>query len=232
VNAPPVDILRRPLVALVHTYGVPASVASRDDGQHIVFADGAATLSALVDDDATVHAVDVALPAGSVFPLAFDGVTHRLVYGSTSSDAARDELAADAVTDSATFRVFRINDATDAVLVFDATTQRLTHVVLGDQGALLRLGYLTDPRPNQISFPYSAPQLRRTTVADGSGAHATVVRLDLDRGGVVTNVGVVIPSDDADFDNALKQKLLHDVYVPARLSGRPIGASIYREIRH
>jgi hypothetical protein len=232
MNAPPIEILHRPLAALVHTYGTPASVASRDDGQHIVFQDGASSLSALVDDDATVHAVDVVLPSGTAFPLAVDGTTHQLVFGTTTSDAARDELAPDAETDGANFRVFRIGAESDAVLVFDAATQRLTHVVLGDRGALLRLGYLSDPRPTQVRFPYTAPKLRRSVVPDGSGANATVLRLDLDRGGVVTNVSIVVPSDDAAVDTALKEKLVREVYVPAKLSGRAIGASVYREIRH
>jgi hypothetical protein len=232
VNAPAIEILHRPLAALVRTYGVPASVASRDDGQHVVFQDGGATLAVLVDDDATVHAVDVALPPGSVFPLLVDGTTHQLVYGTTTSDGARDELAADAETDGANFRVFRIGEESDAVLVFDGPTQKLTHVVLGDRGALLRLGYLTDPRPQQTRFPFVAPKLRRSAVGDGSGDRATIVRLDLDRGGVVTNAAIVVPSGDAAFDSALTEKLVHDVYVPAKLSGRAIGASVYREVRH
>jgi hypothetical protein len=232
VNAPPIEILHRPLAALVRSYGVPASVASRDDGQHVVFQDGAATLSALVDDDATVHAVDVALPPGSVFPLLVDGTTHRLVYGTTTSAGARDELAADAETDGANFRVFRVGAEDDAVLIFDGVGQTLTHVVVGDRGALLRLGYLTDPRPQQIRFPFVAPKLRRSAVPDGSGERATIVRLDLDRGGVVANVAVIVPSGDTAFDGALTERLTHDVYVPAKLSGRPIGASVYREVRH
>jgi hypothetical protein len=232
VIAPALDILHRPLAALVRAYGIPTSVTSRDDGQHVIFDDGPATLAALVDDDANVHAVDVALPPGAAFPLLIDGTTHQLVYGKTTSDGARDELAADAETDGANFRVFRLGEERDAVLVFDATSQTLTHVVLGDRGALLRLGYLTDPRPLQVRFPYVAPKLRRSEVAEGTGTHATIARLDLDRGGVVTNVSVVVPSGDDAYDSALTEKLAHDIYIPAKLSGRAIGASVYREIRH
>jgi hypothetical protein len=232
VNAPSLDILHRPLAALVRAYGTPTSVATRDDGQHVVFDDGTATLSALVDDDANVHAVDVALPAGAVFPLSLEGTTHRLVYGTTSSLAARDELATDAETEGTNFRVFRVGGDRDAVLIFDAKTQALTHVVLGDRGALLRLGYLTDPRPQQLRFPFVAPKLRGSAVTDGTGARATIVRLDLDRGGVVTNVSVIVPSGDTPYDTTLVERLAHDAYIPAKLSGRAIGASVYREIRH
>lgn len=232
MNAPPVDILHRPIAALVRSYGIPASVATRDDGQHFVFSDGTASMTALVDDDANVHAVDVALPPGTVYPIVVDGTTHRLVFGTTTSIGARDELAADAETEGANFRVFRLGEAQDFVLVFDAKTSTLTHVVLGDDGALLRLGYLADPRPDQLRFPYLAPKLRGTAVPDGSGPNATIVRLDLDRGGNVTNVTVIIPSDDAAYDTSLVRKLAHDVYIPAKLSNRAIGASVYREIRH
>lgn len=232
MNVPPVDILHRPVAALVRSYGTPASVATRDDGQHFVFSDGTASMTALVDDDANVHAVDVALAPGAAYPIVVDGTPHRFVFGTTTSIAARDELAADAETEGANFRVFRLGGAQEFVLVFDPQSSTLTHVVLGDRGALLRLGYLTDPRPQQLQFPYLAPKLRGTAVPDGTGPKATIVRLDLNRGGAVTNVTVIMPSDDPAYDTTLVQKLGHDVYIPAKLSNRAIGASVYREIRH
>jgi hypothetical protein len=54
----------------------------------------------------------------------------------------------------------------------------------------------------------------------------------VDRGGIVRNVAIVVPSDDATFDAALVQKLGSDTYAPAKLGGRAIGASVYREVRH
>ena len=48
--APAADVLHRPVAALVRAYGVPASVASRDDGQRFDFTDGAnGSFSAKVD---------------------------------------------------------------------------------------------------------------------------------------------------------------------------------------
>ena len=68
VAPPTVDLLHRPLAALVRAYGSPVSVATKDDGQHVIFGDAASSLEAIVDDDATVHAFDVgspqAVPAG------------------------------------------------------------------------------------------------------------------------------------------------------------------------
>ncbi|MEA2689901.1 MAG: hypothetical protein QOD51_2508, partial [Candidatus Eremiobacteraeota bacterium] len=230
---PPVaDLLHRPLAALVRSYGAPASVATRDDGQHVVFGDATASVSAVVDDDATIHAVDLAFPAGTKYAVDVDGKTHTFTFGATTSLGARDELAADAETEGANFRVFRRTADSGIVLVFEPKTSTLTHVVVGDRATLLRLGYLTDPTPTQTRFPFTAPVLRRTSVPDGSGARATVLRVDLDRGGVVRKVTVVIPSDDPSFDEQLVVKLSNDAYAPAKLGGRAIGASVLREVRH
>jgi hypothetical protein len=233
VIAPPTtDLLHRPLAALVRAYGAPASVATRDDGQHVVFGDATASVSAIVDDDATIHAIDLAFPAGTRYAVDVDGKTHTFTFGTTTSLGARDELAADAETEGANFRVFRRTPDSDIVLVFDPKTSTLAHVVVGDRATLLRLGYLTDPTPTQTRFPFTAPVLKRTAVPDGSGARATVLRIDLDRGGVVRKVAVVVASDDPAFDEQLVAKLSNDAYAPAKLGGRAIGASVFREVRH
>ncbi len=232
IAPPAVDLLHRPLAALVRAYGAPASVATRDDGQHVVFGEQSASVSAIVDDDATIHAIDLAFPAGTTYKLEVDGTPHTLIFGTTTSLGARDELAADAETEGANFRVFRRTPDSDAVLVFDPKTSKLAHVVVGDRATLLRMGYLADPTPIQSRFPFTAPVLRHTDVPDGSGPQATVLRLDLDRGGIVRKVSVVIASDDAAFDQKLVAQLGRDAYAPAKLGGRAIGASVWREVRH
>jgi hypothetical protein len=233
VIAPPaVDLLHRPLAALVRAYGAPVSVATRDDGQHVVFGDAAASISAIVDDEATIHAVDLVFPAGTRYALDVDGKSHTFTFGTTTSLGARDELAADAETEGASFRVFRRNAESSVVLVFDPASSMLTHVVVGDRATLLRLGYLADPRPLQSRFPFTAPVLKRSGVADGAGNRATVLRLDLDRSGNVRQVVVIVASDDATFDQQLVARLAQDAYAPAKLGGRAIGASVLREVRH
>lgn len=231
--APPVaELLHRPVAALVRAYGAPASVATRDDGQHVTFGDATGSVVAIVDDDATIHAVDLTFPAGTAYAIDVQGKPHTVTFGTTTSLGARDELAVDAETEGPNFRVFRRSGDSSVVLVFDAKTSKLAHVVVGDRATLLRLGYLADPIPTQTRFPFTAPVLRHTDVADGSGARATVVRLDLDRGGVVRNVAVVIASDDKAFDDQLVARVSHDAYAPAKLGGRAIGASVWREVRH
>lgn len=226
------DLLHKPVAALVRAYGAPTSVATRDDGQHVTFADAGGSVSAIVDDDATIHAVDLAFPAGTAYALDVQGKTHVVTFGTTTSLGARDELAADAETEGTHFRVFRRSGDTGVVLVFDAKSSTLTHVIAGDRATLLRLGYLADPTPTQSRFPFTAPVLKHSDVPDGSGARATVVRLDLDRGGVVRKVSVVIASDDKAFDDQLVARVSHDAYAPAKLGGRAIGASVWREVRH
>jgi hypothetical protein len=229
---PAVDVLHRPIATLVRTYGAPASVATRDDGQHVVFGDATANVSAIVDDEATIHAVDLLFPAGTRFSIDVEGKTHTFTFGATTSLGARDELAADAETEGTNFRVFRRTAASGLVLVFEPKTSLLTHVVIGDRATLLRLGYITDPTPVQSRFPFLAPVLKRTTVPDGAGEHATVLRIDLDRGGRVKNVAVIVASDDAAFDQQLVARMATDAYLPAKLGGRSIGASVLREVRH
>ena len=192
------------LPALVHLYGLPAAVATKDDGQHVTFVADGATLDAVVDDDATVHAFDLMQPPGTRYAIEVDGVTHTLIFGTTTSLAARRH--------------------------FDSANEQI--VLVGDRATLLRLGYLADPRPTQAQFPFAAPKLRHSKVADGTGAQATIVRIDLDRVGIVRNVSVVLASTDPVFDAALTARLAGDGYAPARLGGRSIGASVFREIRH
>jgi hypothetical protein len=231
--APPVaELLHRPVAALVRTYGAPASVATRDDGQHVTFGDATGSVVAIVDDDATIHAVDLAFPAGTKYVIDVQGKPHTVTFGTTTSLGARDELAVDAENEGTNFRVFRRSGDSGIVLVFDPKSATLTHVIAGDRATLLRLGYLTDPTPTQTRFPFTAPVLRHTDVPDGTGARATVVRLDLDRGGIVRKVAVMIASDDKAFDDQLVARISHDAYAPAKLGGRPIGASVWREVRH
>ena len=194
ISPPALDVLHRPIAALVRAYGAPTSVATRDDGQHVIFGDATASVSAIVDDDATIHAVDLLFPAGTRVSVEVEGKTHTFTFGTTTSLGARDELATDAETEGASFRVFRRSPETDLVLVFEPKTSLLTHVVTGD--------------------------------------HATVLRIDLDRGGIVRNVTVIVASDDADFDAQLVARLAHDAYAPAKLGGRSIGSSVLREVRH
>ena len=234
MTAPPVDaLLHLPVLALVREYGSPRSVGSRDDGQHFAFDDGAARIDAVVDDGGEVHAVDLAFPAGTPCTLALDdGDTHAVVFGTTTSLGARDALAAVAETEGANFRVFRRDAGSEAVLVFDPATQTLTHVVVGDRATLLRLGYVRAPQPAGPVFPFVAPVRRRSALAEGSGTRATVLQLDVDRLGIVRSVHVLVPSGDAAFDERAARSAADDVYAPATLAGRAIGATVFREVRH
>lgn len=236
IALPPPELLHRPVAALVRQYGAPTAVATRDDGQHFVFADATSSLTAYIGDndtDAIVHAIDVTLPSGTAYDVRLDdGATHHLVFGATTSIGARDALAAEAETEGTNFRVFRRSADSDVVLIFDAKTSMLARIVVGDRGALLRMGYLVDPMPTQHRFPYSAPVLKKSSVPEGTGARGTVFRLDVDRLGLVRNVAVVVPSDDAAQDAKLAKELDGDSYVPAKYGGRTIGASVYREVRH
>jgi hypothetical protein len=105
-------------------------------------------------------------------------------------------------------------------------------VVVGDRATLLRLGYVRAPQPAGPVFPFVAPVRRRSALAEGSGTRATVLQLDVDRLGIVRSVHVLVPSGDAAFDERAARSAADDVYAPATLAGRAIGATVFREVRH
>lgn len=210
--------LAAPVAALVRRCGAPARVASRDDGHHFTFLDAGATVDALVDPDRElVRALDVSAPAPEML---------RAFAAEATGPALPDTDFA-----FATSRAYRLDETRELVLVFDAKLERLTRVAIGERMALERLGIMPLP-VDQPPFPYVAPVLKHGALADGTGAQTTVVRIDVDRNGIVRNVAVVVASTDPAFDATLAARLGDDTYVPARLSGRPIAGSVFRELRH
>jgi hypothetical protein len=210
--------LAAPVAALVRRCGAPARVASRDDGHHFTFLDEGATVDALVDPDRDiVRALDVRAPA----PQALQAF----------AAAAGGPALADTDLTFATSRAYRLDEARELVLVFDAQMDHLTRVAIGERTALQRLGIIPLPI-DQPPFPYAAPVLKHSALADGAGTQATVVRIDVDRYGIVRNVAVVVASNDPAFDATLAARLGDDTYVPARLGTRAIAASVFRELRH
>jgi hypothetical protein len=210
--------LAAPVAALVQRCGAPARVASRDDGHHFTFLDDGATVDALVDPDReVVRALDVRAPEPQTLR-AF-------------ASAAGGPALPDADVAFGTSRAYRLDQARELVLVYDAQLERLTRVAIGERTALQRLGIMPLPL-DQPPFPYVAPVLKRSALADGTGAQTTVVRIDVDRYGIVRHVAVVCASNDAAFDATLPARLGDDAYVPARLGTQVIAGSVFRELRH
>jgi hypothetical protein len=226
------DALAAPVAALVRRCGAPARVESRDDGNHFTFTGEGASADVLVDPDrAVVQAIDVRAGAPQTMSADIDGRTWAFAFGSYALAQADVELANVADRAFDTKRAYRLDAARELVLGFDPATKCLTRVTIGARTTLARLGLL--PRPiDQPPFPYVAPVLKHTAFRDHARGATTVVRLDVDRFGIVRTVAVVAPSTDPAFDATLAARLGEDVYVPARLGGRPIGASVFRELRH
>lgn len=210
--------LAAPVAALVQRCGAPIRVASRDDGHHFTFNDDGATVDALVDPDReAVRALDVRAPAPQTLR-AF-------------ASAAGGPALPDADFAFGTSRAYRLDQTRELVLVYDARMERLTRVAIGERTALQRLGIMPLPL-DQPPFPYAAPVLKRSALGDGTGAQTTVVRIDVDRYGIVRNVAVVVASNDPAFDSSLAARLGDDAYVPARLGTQAIAGSVFRELRH
>jgi len=216
----------------VRRCGMPAHVASSDDGNHFTYFDGGASVDALVDSDqALVRALVVRADAPQVMTLDnVGGRAQTFAFGSYTQAQADADLTNVADYSFENARAYRLDAARELVLTFDPLTKRLARVAIGERATLVRVNAL--PRPlDQPPFPYTAPVLKHTAVPSAAGGESTIVRLDVDRDGIVRNVAVLVPSDDAAADSALRRALADDAYAPARLAGRPIGASVYREIR-
>jgi hypothetical protein len=226
------DALAAPVAALVRRCGAPARVTSRNDGNHFTFLDDGATTDALVDPDAAVvHALDTYATAPATIVATIDGIARTFAFGSYDMAQADVDLAAAADYSFNYGRAYRLDTTHELVLSFNPATKKLARVSIGERAALDRLNLLPEPI-NRRPFTYVAPVAKHTGVADGSGAQATIVRVDLDRFGIVRTVTVVVPSDDDTFDAKLAARLDDDSYEPARLAGRDVAASIFRELRH
>jgi hypothetical protein len=226
------DALAAPVAALVQHCGAPARVISRNDGNHFTFADDGATVDALVDPDAAVvRALDIYAQSPAAVDIAIDGVTRTFAFGSYDIVHADADLTGAADYSFGNGRAYRLDPTHELVLTFSPGTKKLSRVSLGERLTLERMKLLpqqVDRRP----FSYVAPVAKQIAVPDGSGAQATIVRVDVDRFGIVRTVTVIVPSDDPAFDSKLSKRLDDDSYEPALLANRAVNASVFRELRH
>ncbi len=188
--------LAAPVAALVRRCGAPVQVESRDDGNHFTFAGDGASVDALVDPDhALVRAIDVRAAAPQTVSADIEGKTRTFAFGSYTLAQADADFANVADYAFESDRAYRLDAARELVLGFDPATKRLTRVAIGARLTLARLGLL--PRPiDQPPFPYVAPVLKHTAFPGGVHGVATVVRLDVDRFGIVLRLE--FPSRDRD----------------------------------
>lgn len=212
-----------PVSALVQTAGIPASVESMDSGNRFAFS--AAT--AYADDDGIVRAVD--LKAGEA-RLEIDGKPRTFTIGSYSFAQAEAELANFAEFSNETTRTYVLSPARELVLVFDAS-KKLARLLYGERGPIARLGVIPG-EDGAKTFPYKAPKVRRSALADGAGERTTIVKLRVDRGGNVLDASILVPSTDGAFDARVQKQLATDRFTPATLGGRAIAATVFRELRH
>jgi hypothetical protein len=212
--------------AIAQTLGPPADVASGDNGNRFVFADGT---TAYADDDGVVLAVETQTGSPRI---DIDGTVHAFRIGTYSAARADAELANVAEFSTPTLRSYRLAPRRDLVFAFAPASQRLERVTYGEPGQLARLGLLPgDAASKAVTF--RAPRLRRSAGdAAPAGPQTSVYRVSVDRAGSVTDVSVAIASADADGDAELARRLRADRYVPATLDGRPIAATIFVELRH
>jgi len=189
-------------------------------------------VDALVDPDAAVvRALDFYAQAPATVDVTLDGVTRAFAFGSYDALHADADLSGAADYSFAGGRAYRLDSSHELVLTFSPATKKLTRVSLGERLTLERMQLLPAPIDRR-PFTYVAPVAKQVAVADGSGAQATIVRVDVDRFGIVRAVTVIVPSDDPVFDATLSARLDDDSYEPAVLANRAVAASVFRELRH
>lgn len=229
----PSTLLGASVTKAIAAYGVPSAVTSRSDGHHFFFDVGGVGVDAIVDaENGTVRALDVRGSAPATLAMDVDGKPRTFGFGTYAATQADADLANVADYSLDAQRLYRLSPARELVLGFEKTTGTLARVVVGDRSALVRLNVFPN-EPVEKTFPFVAPKLRGSGLPkDGMGARVTIVRLDVDRTGAVTEVGIVVPSEDAAYDAFVVKKIAGDTYVPAKLGIRPIASSVYREFRH
>lgn len=226
------DALGAPVAALVRRCGVPSRVTSLDDGNHFTFDRDGATADVLVDPGAAVvRALDVRAAAPESVTLTVDGAPRTFGFGRYEIARGDAELASVADYAYGERRAYRLDAAHELVLSFDPATKRLTRIAIGERATLTRMHLLTEP-VDRPSFTYVAPVAKRAALSGSAGAQTTIVRVDIDREGIVRAVTIIVPSGDAAFDASLARRLDDDRYEPARLAGRPVSASVFRELQH
>jgi hypothetical protein len=226
------DAMGAPVAALVRRCGFPARVASLNDGNHFTFERDGATADVMVDADAVVvRALDILAPAPVTVTLPVDGTPRTFAFDRYDAAHADAELAGSADYAFDDRSAYRLDAARELVLSFDPTTKRLARITIGERATLGRMNVLAE-RIDRRPFMYDAPVLKRSALTGESGTQTTIVRVDVDREGIVRGVVVIVPSADPAYDATLARRLDDDRYQPARLGPQPVAASVFRELHH
>ncbi|MGB8267015.1 MAG: hypothetical protein WCE44_11860 [Candidatus Velthaea sp.] len=221
--------LGTPLPAALQSAGKPAAARSQDNGNRISWSNARGAIDAYVDDDGIVDAVVFTPPPATPIAAQLDGKPHAFITGTYTADQADAQLAASAQFSDATTRTYEPENGRELVLIFDSKTQTLRSVAYGSRGAIARLGYV---KADDIakSVPFHAAILNRSAITDGGPGPAALIAYSVDRHGVVKAVNVLAPSGVAAFDDRIANGLLDDKFTPAKLGGREIASTYYREV--
>lgn len=227
-------MLRSGLGAVVSLDGAPAGVQSVDAGHRCTWLRNGGTTTVYMDDDALVRAID--LQPGSTtavsFTLDVEGRTVPVAFHTFTAAQAEALLATIAEYSNANERTYRTAANEELALFFDPVNDTLARVVFGERAQLSRMGIVpADPAGQALNF--RAPVAARLTVVPSlpGGTHAAIARLSIDRSGAVDSVTIVVSSGDPKLDAKIAGYVKLDNYRAATVGGRPIAATVFREIR-
>lgn len=230
------------LPAVVRVAGMPRAVLTTDVG-HIFTWESARTgkMRLTFDDDGVARMIDN-LPIETSKPkfIVRSEPPQVVAFGELSieqSDAKFSALAdfsgLGKFPDTgapAAFRAYRLSPATELVLLFDGN-QILREAVLGQRAQLARSGLLPGA-PEAQGPQYSAPALRRQGSSDyprTAREGDAILRIAVDKKGVVSEVIVAVSSGDPTLDSAAVAAAKQDLFAPARLDNIPVSAFVFHK---
>lgn len=225
--------LRAGIGSLISLDGAPAAVESVDAGHRCTWLRNGGTTTVYFDDDAIVRAIDVQPGATSAlaFTLIVEGRATPLAFHAFTAAQADAALAPIAEFSTPGERTYRPAPGQELVLFFDPARGGLVRAVFGERAQVSRLGIVPGDTGGQ-ALEYRAPVARRlTAIPELPGARAALARLSVDRSGAVESVAIVVSSGDPRLDAKIAALVKLDNYRAATVGGRPIAATVFREIR-
>jgi hypothetical protein len=129
---------------------------------------------------------------------------------------------------------FRTSAQRELVLFFDEAGKTAQELVYGERGMVARAGLLPGASDATGTLVYHAPVLRKGGVVEyplGAPSGTTILKLAVDKHGVVSDVALFVSSGDPALDDAAKNAAMKEVYTPAQLAGKPVDAIVFRDER-
>jgi hypothetical protein len=235
--------LGKPIAAIVERCGAPDVVMSISTENELFFVDNGKDVSVFFDADqtrarviqfATVPTDQTMKAAEWNITLPFESGARDIVLGKTTLSDVQSMLSNDADVTTNSGAAYRSTPSIDVVLASQNSGSVLSAAYVGERAAFVQMEMIASPI-GSATLEYRAPLPLEPFLRFGtspSGSRATIFRIDVDATGIARTVAVVIPSGDAQFDTATRQRIGDAAFRPATLGKRPVSGSVFVQVRH